>query len=247
MNVNPDAPNSNPFEDDSLKGLDWVRFVFKVDAQIDPGRRNLAAAFAQYDPIITAYAAHGVGSLLILNQETVWGNAPWHGGDWNEYAGRLAGAAGQIAAHYAHLGDRIAYEIWNEGDVSENTPSIFVPAATFAQILRQTAVAIRAAAPQAKIVFGGLAAGPPRDVNYVLACRQALGGELPVDAIGLHPYGRWAVRRPFDGWGFGTLQDALAAFERALPGVPLWITEIGVPGDLGEEHYPAIAGYLRDV
>lgn len=251
VNVNPDAPHSNPFEDDTLKGLDWVRFVFKVAAQLDPARRNLGAAFAQYDPIIRAYADKGVGSLLVLNQETVWGNSPWNGNnDWNGYANMLAETSRQVAAHYASYGARVAYEIWNEGDLPQNPASVFVPPDAFAIVLRRVAEAIRAESPQSKLIFGGLATGPGSAIAYVRQCKAALGGNLPVDAIGIHPYGRWATRAPFD-WGshFGTLADAFREFGQAFPGVPLWITEIGVAADtsIGPEHYAAVADYMKDV
>jgi hypothetical protein len=251
VNVNPDAPHSNPFQDDTLKGLDWVRYVFKVAAQLDPARRNLGAAFAQFDPIVRAYANKGAGSLLVLNQETVWGNAPWTGNnDWNGYANMLAETARQVAAHYASFGSRVAYEIWNEGDLPQNPASVFVPPEAFAIVLRRVAEAVRAESPQSKLIFGGLATGPGSAIAYLQRCKAALGGAWPVDAIGIHPYGRWATRAPFD-WGshFGTLGDAYREFQQAFPDMPLWVTEIGVAADtpIGPEHYHAIADYMRDV
>ncbi|MCI0396912.1 MAG: cellulase family glycosylhydrolase [Chloroflexi bacterium] len=247
MNVNPDAPNSNPYEDDTFKGLDWARFVFKAAAK----NRSVQAAFGQYDPIVKAYADEGVGSLMILNQETVWGNSPWKdNGDWNSYADQLAAAAGEIAGHYSNYGDKVAYEIWNEGDLANNPSSVFAPPAQFAPVLQKTATAIRQVAPQARLIFGGLASGPESAIAYVRDVKAALGGNLPVDAIGIHPYGRWATRAPFD-WGqrFGTLGDAFRQFEATFPQHPLWITEIGVAVDnpLGAQFHPAIADYMKDI
>jgi hypothetical protein len=251
VNVNPDAPHSNPFSDDTLKGLDWVRFVFKIAAQLDESRRNLAAAFQQYDPIIRAYADKGIGSLLVINQETIWANSPWvNNGDWRQYANALGDAAGQIAARYAPYGSRIAYEIWNEGDLPQNPASVHVEPENFAIVLDRVAATIRQAAPQSPRIFGGLATGPGTAIQYVRRCQNALGGTLPVEAIAIHPYGRWATRAPFD-WGqhFGTLSEALAEFRAALPGFPLWITELGVAADtpIGPEHYRTIADYMQDV
>ncbi|MBK8905133.1 MAG: SH3 domain-containing protein [Anaerolineaceae bacterium] len=252
MNINPDAPHSNPLHEGVLRGFDWVRFPFKAADK----HRSVTAAFSEYDPIIQGYASQGVGSLVVLNQQTVAGNeAPWPQKNWaglvHQYAAKFAAAAGEIATHYAHLGDKVAYQIWNEGDNPE-TPwvSVHVPPEHFAVILSRAAQAIRAASPASPIVFGGLSTGPDQAAAYVRACQQALGGQLPVDAIGLHPYGRWPVARPFPDWTFGRLDDAFAVFKRTIPDKPLWITEIGIPGHanpIGEQHYPTIANYMREV
>lgn len=251
MNLNPDAPHSNPVDSDVLKGIDWVRFVFKVDARPKPEERgDITKAFAQYDAIIKAYDQMGIGTLLILNQETLFGKPGQANPDWPTYAARFATMAGQIAAHYQSFGGRVAYEIWNEGDLKENNPSIFLEPADYATLLKPTAAAIRAASPGSPIIFGGLASGAEKGVNYVKQTRAALGGSLPVDAIGIHPYGRWISGPPFPGWGFGTLKDSLEFWRLNLPGETLWITEIGIPGgdnELGPEHYPAIAKYFTEL
>ncbi len=252
MNVNPDAPNSNPVESGDLKGFDWVRFVFKVSARINPAEREqIDKAFAQYDPIVQAYNQVGVKSLIVINQETVWGNAPWNGsGDWFDYGRRLAETAGQIAARYRRYGDRVAYQIWNEGDKQNNPASVYVEPEDYAIVLRETAAAIRAAAPQSPILFNGMATGPQKTTVYIQRCMAELGGVLPVDAVGIHPYTRWATRAPFD-WGkmYGTLGDAFATLERELPGLKFWITEIGVADDneIGSQYYADIADYMEDI
>lgn len=252
MNINPDAPNSNPLDSQELKGLDWVRFVFKLAARVKAAERDdQSAAFAQYDPLVEGYTSLGVRCLIILNQETVWGSAPWTGSDdWERYARELAVVAGTIADHYRRYGDQIAYQIWNEGDKKHNPASVYVPPTDFAEVLGATAAAVRAASPQSPIIFNGMATGPEESVAYLKAVQAALGRPLPVDAVGVHPYTRWATRAPFD-WGsrYGTLSDAFAVYRKAFPKMKLWITEIGVADDneIGPEHYPAIADYMRDI
>ena len=249
VNINPDAAHANPIQDDVLRGLDWVRWPFKAADK----ERSIAASFEEYDALVRGYARLGIGSLIILNQQTLAGpDAPWKNrADWNKYARQLAAAARWIADRYSDLGDGVAYEIWNEGD-NPKTPhvSVYVPPESYALLLDKVATAVRDAAPQARIVLGGLSTGPLDAVHYVKQVQEALAGRLPVDAIGIHPYGRWPRKRPFPEWGFGELAEVFAAFKEELPEWPLWITEIGIPGrdkPLPDETLPAVAEYMADL
>lgn len=252
MNVNPDAPHSNPTDNDDLKGMDWIRFVFKIAARPNPTERdNIGAAFAQYDPIVRAYQQQGTKSLIVLNQETIWGIAPWTGnGNWAGYADELAAAARQIARRYSQYGAGVAYQIWNEGDKRNNPASVFVEPENYARVLQKVAAAIRAESPQSPVIFNGMATGPEETVAYLRRAQTALGGTLPVDAVGIHPYTRWATKAPFD-WGskYGTLADAFAVYKQAFPQLKLWITEIGVADDneIGPQWYGDIGSYMADV
>ncbi|MEM7801980.1 MAG: NBR1-Ig-like domain-containing protein, partial [Chloroflexota bacterium] len=250
MNINPDAPHSDPRDSRVLKGMNWVRFVFKIDAQPDPNMRNLRAAMRKYADLIQDYKRQGIKSLIVLNQETVWGSAPWAtGASWETYAKELARVSEQIARRFKRLGDGVAYEIWNEGD-AEGHASIFVPPAGFAQVLEQTAKAVKRGSPNSPIIFGGLMGGPGTGIPYVTAVQDALGGTLPIDALGIHPYGKWGTKAPFD-WGnkFGTLAEEFEQYAEAFPGLKLWITEMGVANasPLGPETYRDTAMYLEDV
>ncbi|GAB4267539.1 MAG: hypothetical protein Kow0080_09780 [Candidatus Promineifilaceae bacterium] len=256
MNINPDAPHSNPMDSDDLKGLNWVRYVFKLDARVNMAERgDITKAFSQYDRIIRTYGRMGVSSLLILNQETIWGSAPWTKAnstqaDWEAYADELAGTAARIARRYRRYGSKVAYQIWNEGDKQHNPASVYIEPEKFAIILQKVANAIRKHSPNSPVIFGGLATGPEESVAYLQRCKKALNGPWPVDAIGIHPYTRWATKAPFN-WGeqYGTLADAFAVYRQAFPGVKFWITEIGVADDneIGPQFYPEIGMYLEDV
>jgi GH25 family lysozyme M1 (1,4-beta-N-acetylmuramidase) len=250
MNVNPDAPHSNPVGTDMLKGLNWVRFVFKLsDRPIAAERGDIDKAFAQYDPIVRAYSEMGVKSLIIINQETHHGSPGDAGIHWPTFAQEFAAVAGQIASHYQEFTDGVAYQIWNEADLANNPFSIFLTPAEYATLLQPAADAIRAASPNSPIIFNGMATGPDAAVDYIKKCRDKLDGSLPIDAVGLHPYGRWGTQRPFPEWEFGTLGNAFELFRAQLSELKLWITEIGVAGDnpIESQHYPAIAAYLTDV
>jgi hypothetical protein len=249
ININPDMPHANPIRSDVLRGLDWVRWPFKAADK----ERSIGDSFTEYDALVRGYASKGIGSLIVLNQQTIAGpDAPWkNGNDWSRYAREMAAAARAIASRYSDLGSEVAYEIWNEGD-NPKTPhvSIYVPPNAFATLLDKTAAAIRSVAPKAKIILGGLSTGPLDATAYVNKVRDALNGSLPVDAIGVHPYGRWARKRPFPEWGFGELAEVIDAFRDTLPAYPLWITEVGIPGrenPLPENMLPAVADYMLDL
>jgi hypothetical protein len=252
MNINPDAPSSNPMDTDDFKGLDWVRFVFKLDARtIESERGDLRKAFAQYDPIVRAYNRMGVKSLIIINQETIWGKAPWTGNnDWQGYARDLAAAAKEIANRYKSYEAQVAYQIWNEGDKKNNPASVYLEPDQMALIVGGVAAAIRSVSPQSPLIFNGMATGPEETCAYLKKVEAALGGSIPVDAIGIHPYTRWATKAPFD-WGgqYGTLEQAFAVYRREMPGYKFWITEIGVADDneIGPQYYAEIGDYMKDV
>ena len=255
MNINPDAPNSNPYQSDDFKGLDWTRFVFKLSARaVASERGDIRKAFAQYDPIVRAYSRMGVKSLIIINQETY---APWDwrndwqtNPNWQGYAVELAKVVHQIANHYKRYGDKVAYQIWNEGDKEHNAASVYLTPQRMGLIVRETAVSIRRTSPKSPIIFNGMATGPEATCAYIKQVEASLGGTLPVDAIGIHPYTRWGTKAPFD-WGkkFGTLGQAFDVYKRELPGKKFWITEIGVAdnNEIGSQFYAEIGAYMRDV
>jgi murein DD-endopeptidase MepM/ murein hydrolase activator NlpD len=244
INLNPQHPICRPQNAAELDGLQWVRLVFQRAAASYP---DLATAFNFYDPLIQSYSQVGVRSLLILNQETFWGQGPWNTGNWPLYADGFADQARQIAAHYR--GQNVAYQIWNEGD-THGSSSVYVQADDFAPVLEKAAAAIRAQDPNAEIVLGGLASGTDTAIQYVQEVRAALGGGLPVDAIGVHPYGHWPPSgQPLipTGW-FAPLEPALNRYASAFAPTPIWITEIGVsePGGIGSAHWPNIANYMQE-
>ena len=105
MNVNPEV---HGLDVDRLAGLSWVRFVFFAS------RLNLSPEEAyqrRYRGWIQTYAAAGIKSLIILHQDTEWGNAPWDNGGWEQYAETFAKACGRVAAACAEFGDCVAYQL----------------------------------------------------------------------------------------------------------------------------------------
>ena len=250
---------------DRLRGLSWVRFVLIA---ADEGRSIDEAFSERYRTLIEQYAAAGIKSLIILNHQTEHGpaasagHAPWTmpgGGreeDWSAYAEHFGRAARRAAELCAPFGDDVAFQIWNEQDSgwssdkgNPNPSARGLLPGHFALILGAASRSIREAAPQATIVAGGLKTGPANGRDYLKKTSEHLDSRLPVDAIAYHPYGRYVHTDPFYSRQFGTLPDALAIFKRSFPALPLWITEIGVPGHqnvIGPEYYANIALYMSE-
>lgn len=270
INAHPQATNGRPAQPGQLQGVKWARMVFNLWSAVDfndpnePKRNlfnnDLNQAFKHYDALIAAYNAVGVRTLLVLNQETfsgVGGAAPWppfgDGSDqsWATYADGFGQICGQIAAHYK--GQGVAYEIWNEGDFQGGS-SVFVPAHQFAGVLNKAASAIKANDPTATRVFGGLFAPPEQSVQYVKDVRAALSGNLPVEAVGVHPYGKYPppfksledVRARLQGGWFGDLDGHMAVVTQGIADRPLWITEIGLSEEFPtpQNEWPEAVRYM---
>ena len=243
MNINPDV---HGLDVERLNGLSWVRFVFFAS------RLNLSPEEAyqrRYRAWIQTYAAAGIRSLVILHQDTEWGNAPWQNGGWEQYAETFAKACGRVAAACVEFGDCVAYQIFNEQDSGpDNKSAIGIPAEYYALILDRAQDAIRRNHPGAVVIFGGLNTGPDKAIAYTRAVQARLGGRLPVDALAIHPYGRYVHKIIFNYGSIGKLSDSLDRFHKAFPNKPIWITEVGAASDsvIGPEHYREIAGYMRE-
>ncbi|MFK7803939.1 MAG: C39 family peptidase [Anaerolineae bacterium] len=259
MNINPNLDNTDSREIDyrdidieHQKGLGWVRYVYWASRNRRGGKE---AYVKRYRELIKTYADAGIKTLFVLHQDTYWGNAPWDHGGWGVYAAAFGRECAEVAAACAEFGDMVAYQIYNETDsgwgddaANANKSAIGLPPDKYAIILDTAAKAIREIDPNATIVASGMKTGPVNAVNYLKQVQAALKRPLPVDALAYHPYGRRA-RSEFDFVPFGTLADAFKPFEQAFPNLPIWLTEIGVPGHQHEfpsSRYPEIKTFMDE-
>jgi hypothetical protein len=126
----------------------------------------------------------------------------------------------------------LEYEIWNE----ENSAAVWCPApdpAAYAELFAQTARAIRVAAPEGRVVIGGLAAFHQSSVagatvktlaaDEFLRAAVAARPDLPrlADAVAFHVYGTPDVVASELGWFRGVLDGV--GMER----VPMVFNETG--------------------
>ncbi len=245
VNIDPLNPAANPTAQD-VKRAKWVRFPFVSQLY----QRTLTDAFAFYDGIINAFDSEGVNVLLVLNHQT-YGEGEgyyWPGmdsGKWAAFTPHFVSTVEQIVQHYQNK--VAAYEIWNEGDVPNNAASVYIPASDFAPLLKCCSEVVRRHAPRSKALFGGLVGGSGISSRYVRDTRAALNGILPVDGIGLHPYGLGAPDDDTLFSRFGDIQWMLDAVREAAPNIPLWLTEVGALGSHDPQYWPDAAAYMKNL
>ncbi len=205
-------------------GFSWVRTDLDWPTiERIPGRYN----FSKYDRLMADLEGRGLRALFIFD----YGNPRYTGGwdlppttaDAMQAFGSFAEAA---ARHFA--GHGVAYEIWNEPNVSRFWPPQPSPA-QYATLASLVISRVHAGDPAAKVTTAGLSGA---DFTF-LRSYLAQGGGAGADAIGLHPYG-------FD------LPEAIAGMTAqwrtivagALPANPAtWITEWGYSStEYGDGH-----------
>lgn len=142
---------------------------------------------------------------------------------WRTLVGRLV----------QRLGDRLDYlEVWNE----PNNEAYWAGGADpgeLAALLVATEPVVRALAPEARIVSGGIAGN---DLAYLRGLVAALGSATPYDLLGLHPFtdlapdetGEQHADEDYDQrfTGIGTMAEIARA---AGHDRPLYVTSFGYP------------------
>ncbi|MBN1992489.1 MAG: N-acetylmuramoyl-L-alanine amidase [Anaerolineae bacterium] len=242
LNIDPRNAKGNPTPTELRElGVEMVRFTY---ADPGSGDRLDPAQLQFYRERVRAYRQAGIESLLILNYETYPHKPDPNAGEgeWDAYIDRLARRCGQIAGEF--LAWQPAFQIWNEPDHPVHpgyAPTI--REAVFGRMLRQANQAIKAVNGNLFVVAGGLAKGDPGWLERVV---QAVGGNLPVDAIAVHPYGQRPARDwPRPDWFFGYVGDLLNKYYQVGGQRPIWITEMGVKEeDLGHNR-DLVAEFLR--
>ena len=180
-------------------GVKWSREEFHW-ARIERQKGQLDWSF--YDKLVATARRHGISVYGILSYWSGW-TKPYTPEGISDYC-RFAAAA---AARYRN--DIQHWEVWNE-------PNIFFwqgPPDMYADLLKQSYAAIKAASPDAK-VLGCSTAGV--DLRFI---RRTMELGAPFDVLTIHPYR-------------GTLYDPafVANLKEAAELVkprPVWITEMG--------------------
>jgi hypothetical protein len=193
----------------------------------------------RFDREVAAYARHGLRWLPIVDYSTAWSgeipgdflSAPVRVADYAAYAGALAaryGEGGRFWREHSQLPllPVTRFEIWNEPNAALFWHPTERAAERYAELYLAARIAIRRAAPPARVLVGGLALGNNAvlDEHDFIATMVRHRPELKraIDAIAFHPYA------PTADDVIARIRDFRKTLERlGLGRVSLEITEVG--------------------
>jgi O-antigen ligase len=174
----------------SALGLRWIRQPFPW-AEVEPARGLFN--WERWDRVVAAARRHNLQIIAVLDTAPDWARPA--GNDRFTPPAELAdfGAfAGTLAARY---GDQIGvYQIWDEPNLSSHWGSHYVDPLGYARLLREGAIAIRAANPRAVVLTASLApavdTGPLNLNEPEFMARLYAANAAPwFDAVAAQPYG----------------------------------------------------------
>jgi len=216
----------------SRLGLKWVRQPFPwAEMEPAPGQFDWAA----WDRVVEAVEDHDLQLIAVLDTTPAWARPPNTGrftpptelADFGRFARALA----------QRYGDRLDYyQIWHEPNLSAHWGDQFVNPTAYARLLREGAVNIRAADPEAIILLAALAPTVetgPLNLNEpdFMAGLYAVNAAPWFDVVAAQPYGFEApptVPADREALNFARaelLRRAMVAYGDGDK--PVWITAFG--------------------
>ncbi len=226
-------------------GFGWVRQRFPWD-QIETA--PAVYEWALWDEIVADAAAHGLELVAVLDGSPAWARLP------EDAANPLAPPASRadfgrfVAAFAGRYGPSLRlYQVWDEPNIAPHWGDRYVDAADYAGLLREAAVQLRSADPDALILLAALAPNvEPGGLNQSdLAYLDALyaAGAAPwFDAVAAQPYG--FDRPPDDPPAADVLNFRRAELlrqvmmDRGDGETPIWLTAFGWHSATGDGDTP---------
>jgi len=254
-------------------GVKWARVYF-FWSELEPvqGQWDMNGLLPLRDRIIKGLNDRGIKVLGVMYGTPSWANGgkgwtsppllPQFGPQLDAYARRVAerydgDASDDTAAGGLCKGVVSAYEVWSEQNTDfwwsapRDSTGAVVPgydrAAHYTELLGHVSARIKAASPNAKVVFGGVTTGDPVSppggtpglafINQCLA-RNAAGY---VDAVSFHPYRATPGEEVFRTW-VNNLRTSINNNNPTKKPVDIWVTEHGwcagaVPNDTYQAAY----------
>jgi polysaccharide biosynthesis protein PslG len=207
----------------------WIRVEVNW-AEAEPSKGAYDAwSLGQIDAAVRRNRAAGRNVVIMVGKAPQWASGSSDQGTPPRDPADYARFVGMLAKRYA--GDGIAgYEIWNEENIGRFWGGAPDPAG-YVALLRAASAAVRAADPDAKVVFGGLSTN---DYEFVRRA-YAAGAKGAFDVMALHPYSCEAdvtqVKRDGSGrvaggsfLGYRAIRELMVAQGDARP---MWFTELG--------------------
>jgi hypothetical protein len=185
------------------------------------------------DAAFRALIQRGIAIVAVLGHPPGWATP-----DPNDYPNDISFAApdpDRFAAFAAAAAQRYGryirhWEIWNEPD----NPLFWRPAPdppAYAELLKRASIAIHAAAPDAKVLLGGI---NPFNTTFLKQLAQA-GAWGSFDILAIHPYVDPAT--PESG-NIIAAADGVRVLAAQWGARPIWVTEVGWASGPGD-HDPA--------
>ena len=215
-------------------GADWTRLNISWSDWAAPREGSYSSsAFSQFDRGIDLARAAGYRVMVTVEESPSWARD-------SSLKNHPPRDNADLATFMAHLANRYegkveAYQVWNEPNVQWAWPTAGGPnAGEYARMLRTVAPAIRAADPNAKVVFAGLNTNDWAYFERAYDAVPDLGRYF--DVMATHPY-TFSGNAPEKLWrdpngrisrgafaGYRELRETMGAHGDTKP---IWVTEFG--------------------
>ncbi len=217
-------------------GVGWIRIDVGWN-DVQP-KDALTYDWTKTDAVVSAAQAHGLKVLGVLAYSPSWARP--YGCKSPSCAPVLnstfATFAGKAAARYAGKIDQ--WEVWNEPNIKkfwQPKPN----AAKYADMLKVSYPAIKAANSNATVMSGGMSPAETADGNSAprdfLSALYKAGAQPFFDVLGLHPYSYPAPATTNYGWSaWSQMADQSTSIRSTMQAngdgsKKVWITEYGAP------------------
>jgi hypothetical protein len=214
-------------------GAQWTRLVVSWH-DLEPTKGSYSSSLlSATDNAVNLSRARGIHVLIDFVDAPAWASGssvnstpPRNNADFTHFVSDMV---------TRYRGKAEAYEIWNEQNTSRFWSS-GVNAGQYANLLKDSYGAVKAADPTAKVVFGGLARN---DWGYLSAAYSAVSNlGSYYDVMATHPYPDWSLNGAPDVTlrnGDGTIGQQSFNGYRQVHNVmadhgddkPIWFTEFG--------------------
>lgn len=208
---------SSTFEMGRDAGITWYRTDFDWNGM---ERRKGEWTFGHIDSMMEEAKKRGVKILPILVYSTSWARPAFrHLGEWENYVRTVVGR---------YKGDLRHWEVYNEPNLPGFWGETPAKGSDYAKLLELSYGAIKAADPDLKVLYAGVAGVP---LSYIEDSFKA-GAAAHFDIMNVHPY-QWGR-----GLGAGAIVEELRGLKKLMEkygagGRPIWITEVGWPTPSG--------------
>ena len=173
-------------------GFQWVRQTFPwADIEPQPGQYD----WATWDRIVAAGGEHNLKLIAVLDTSPDWAQQNPESAHRYSPPQEVSDFGRFVLAFAERYGEQIDYyQIWDEPNLSSHWGNAYVDPASYARLLREGYIQIKAADPVAYVLMAGLAPnseGGPLNLNEVafLQGLYAAGAREYFDIAAAKPYG----------------------------------------------------------